>query len=250
MANSSVTQNPAKIPPRAGIGEVVAAELAEIAQRRGEPQPAPDPRHWIQECHKRKLFGVCISGGGIRSATFGLGVLQGLVEKKLLSKADYLSTVSGGGYIGAWLQGVADRGSDYERVLDPERTPQTADKDPITFLRKYSNYLAPRNGLSLDFLVIPLIWFRNMMLNQAIIIAALMALYIVLLLPGAGLRYVSLEAGLSSAIVVLVLAVVSASVAGHAHWNALEGNCETRVRSSCRGCATKGAAATHWPRHR
>ncbi len=35
-------------------------------------------------------------------------------------------------------------------LLDPQRTPDLAEKDPITFLRKYSNYLAPRNGLSLD----------------------------------------------------------------------------------------------------
>jgi len=48
-------------------------------------------------------FGLAISGGGIRSATFGLGVLQGLAQAKLLSKIKYISTVSGGGYIGGWL---------------------------------------------------------------------------------------------------------------------------------------------------
>ena len=46
---------------------------------------------------------LCISGGGIRSATFALGALQGLAELDLLEKFDYLSTVSGGGYIGSWL---------------------------------------------------------------------------------------------------------------------------------------------------
>lgn len=46
---------------------------------------------------------LCISGGGIRSATFALGVIQGLASARILDKFDYLSTVSGGGYIGSWL---------------------------------------------------------------------------------------------------------------------------------------------------
>jgi len=40
---------------------------------------------------------VCLSGGGIRSASFGLGVLQGLARHGLLARFHYLSTVSGGG---------------------------------------------------------------------------------------------------------------------------------------------------------
>jgi predicted acylesterase/phospholipase RssA len=49
------------------------------------------------------LGALCLSGGGIRSATFALGAIQGLAERGLLSRFDYLSTVSGGGYIGSWL---------------------------------------------------------------------------------------------------------------------------------------------------
>ena len=48
-----------------------------------------------------KRAALCISGGGIRSATFGLGVLQGLARCGLLGRFHYLSTVSGGGYIGS-----------------------------------------------------------------------------------------------------------------------------------------------------
>src|SRR5690348_3308036 len=68
----------------------------------------------------RKRTALCLSGGGIRSATFGLGILQGLARLSLLKQFDYMSTVSGGGYIGSWLSawihrhpegvgGVADR---------------------------------------------------------------------------------------------------------------------------------------------
>src|SRR4051812_35339773 len=48
--------------------------------------------------------GLGLSGGGIRSAIFSLGALQALVAHGLLAKIDYISTVSGGGYIGSSLQ--------------------------------------------------------------------------------------------------------------------------------------------------
>ena len=53
--------------------------------------------------------GLALSGGGIRSATFSLGVLQALAASGLLRRIDFLSTVSGGGYIGAFLGGLVDR---------------------------------------------------------------------------------------------------------------------------------------------
>ena len=49
------------------------------------------------------LFGLAFSGGGIRSATLNLGVVQALAKKGIFKYVDYLSTVSGGGYIGSWL---------------------------------------------------------------------------------------------------------------------------------------------------
>lgn len=50
----------------------------------------------------KNLVGLALSGGGIRSATFCLGFLQGMNKLKLLRIFDYLSTVSGGGYVGGW----------------------------------------------------------------------------------------------------------------------------------------------------
>src|ERR1700674_4191428 len=46
---------------------------------------------------------LCLSGGGIRSGTFNLGVLQGLARNGQLGEFSFLSTVSGGGFIGSWL---------------------------------------------------------------------------------------------------------------------------------------------------
>ncbi len=64
----------------------------------------PEEHESIREAaHRARLCGLAFSGGGIRSATFNLGVLQGLARLGILDKFQYLSTVSGGGYIGSWL---------------------------------------------------------------------------------------------------------------------------------------------------
>ena len=63
------------------------------------------------------LWGLCLSGGGIRSATFALGLIQGLAAAKLLPRFDYLSTVSGGGYIGSWLSAWLHHTDDAKEVL-------------------------------------------------------------------------------------------------------------------------------------
>jgi Patatin-like phospholipase len=128
---------------------------------------------------------LCISGGGIRSATFGLGVLQGLAGKNLLAKFDYLSTVSGGGYVGSWLsawihrhpegrQGVIkDLSSLRESKIDPEY-------GPIRWLREYSNYLTPQMGfLSADTWTWVAIYLRNLFLNWLILIPLMAAVLII-----------------------------------------------------------------------
>src|SRR5262249_25272338 len=68
-----------------------------------------------RDLHEKKPAALCLSGGGIRSATFGLGILQGLATHRLLGEFHYLSTVSGGGYVGSWLTAWIHR--------DPEGAP-------------------------------------------------------------------------------------------------------------------------------
>lgn len=139
----------------------------------------------IHRANAANLFGLAFSGGGIRSATFNLGVLQGLAKRKLLRRVDYLSTISGGGYIGSWLTAWIFRRSmtDVERQLAADRKDQVDYKSPreIEFLREYSNYLTPRKGfLSADTWTAIVIYLRNLILNQLVL-----ALFItsVLLLP-------------------------------------------------------------------
>jgi hypothetical protein len=138
----------------------------------------------LADAHRTSSFGVAFSGGGIRSATFNLGVLQGLAEKRLLRHVDILSTVSGGGYIGSWLHAlIRNHGGGQPAQVEEylrdaaQQQPGTPDDDPIMFLRSFSNYLAPRPGLfSADTWTMVLIWVRNVLLNQLLLAPALAAL--------------------------------------------------------------------------
>jgi type IV secretory pathway VirB2 component (pilin) len=91
--------------------------------------------------------GLALSGGGIRSATFNLGLLQGLAARKVLPRVDYLSTVSGGGYIGSWLGALIQRKGLEEacRVLTREaEDPGGREAFSLYWLRENSSYLGPR----------------------------------------------------------------------------------------------------------
>jgi hypothetical protein len=62
--------------------------------------------------------GMALSGGGIRSATFALGVVQAFARRGILRDVDYLSTVSGGGYLGAFISSVLND-ANASVALDP-----------------------------------------------------------------------------------------------------------------------------------
>src|SRR5262245_55406088 len=86
---------------------IVAARRDRLRTLRGERlDSGSNPR---DVAGKGRLLGLSFSGGGIRSATFNLGVLQALAGRGLLRYVDFLSTVSGGGYIGSWLTALAQR---------------------------------------------------------------------------------------------------------------------------------------------
>ena len=85
-------------------------------------------------------WGLALSGGGIRSATFCLGVIKALARNGLLTRFDYLSTVSGGGYAGSAL------GRLYQAVDAPDKVQAGLSKEDRLFwwwLRKNGRYLFP-----------------------------------------------------------------------------------------------------------
>ena len=137
---------------------------------------------------------LCISGGGIRSATFALGVIEALAvhprrkidaedgekgnspKTSLLSQFDFLSTVSGGGYIGSWLSAwIAREGYDEVwRNLVGRREHPDLESGETSWLRAYSNYLTPRLGLfSADTWTAIALYIRNLVLNWLVILSAL-----------------------------------------------------------------------------
>lgn len=114
--------------------------LASSSYSRGEPLTGAD---------RLNLTGMCFSGGGIRSAAICLGVSQGLDSlfppgrSDIIDRLDYLSTVSGGNYLGTSLAaGLTQQGGSFpfESKTDGAETPETR------HLRDYSSYLVP-NGL-------------------------------------------------------------------------------------------------------
>ena len=183
--------------------EWIKGDVSRIRPRAASP--AATSENIFDAAHELELVGLAFSGGGIRSATFNLGVLQGFANHELLPMFDYLSTVSGGGYIGSWYEAwiyragldrqvarcsessrVDDGSSPIRRVqecLTPNRSRKIehAESQAIRFLREYSNYLTPRLGfLGADTWTAIAIYLRNLLLNQAILI---LFLFFLLLLP-------------------------------------------------------------------
>jgi hypothetical protein len=153
------------------------------------------------------LTGIALSGGGIRSATFALGVLQALARHDLLRRFDYLSTVSGGGYIGTsltWLTsrlvtdravtertplpeggfGVGPSGDDaalppFPYGTDDPRTAREPDQANaegamLRYLRQHGHYLTPGKGITLTSVIVVLL--RGIILNLLVWIPLLATL--------------------------------------------------------------------------
>ena len=151
-----------------------------------------DPAERLRAVHARihdhGPSAVCLSGGGIRSSTFALGVLQGLAHIGVLRHIDYLSTVSGGGYTGGWLttwlhrEGPAGR-DNVLRAMDPAQAAQLGSgggPSPVDRLRGTCRYLAPAGGIvSADVWSLTLTMARNLILNWLVILPLLAAILLV-----------------------------------------------------------------------
>ena len=155
----------------------------------------PKPNGWMRRIRTGEqpthLVGLAFSGGGIRSATFNLGVLQGLQELDLLRQIDFISTVSGGGFIGAWLIANVARTRHWLGRL-------TSWDESIAHLRRYSSYLSPKTGvLSADTWTMFASWARNAFLIQLTGVAWLL----VLLLAAFSVQYIFQAAGASGLVI-------------------------------------------------
>jgi Patatin-like phospholipase len=157
-----------------------------VLSREKECKTADHPLKQLM--HAMEGTAVCLSGGGIRSASFSLGVLQGLARfsrrksdsvKPLLDNLDYLSTVSGGGYIGSWMMAWARRSSFHKvvsQLAKPASTSGDPEPEPIRHLRSYTSYLTPHYGFTVDTLTLAAIVVRNMILNWLTILPVIVGL--------------------------------------------------------------------------
>jgi hypothetical protein len=137
-----------------------------------------EERHYLKLDEKpvKEDNGIAISGGGIRSASFGLGVLQAMVANRQLEKMDFMSTVSGGGYIGAALTWALNQdesagttpdnfplgkkgsvGNKKGRIESDKKEKEVAEENKnkieenklLDYIRQHGSYLAPTGELDI-----------------------------------------------------------------------------------------------------
>jgi choline dehydrogenase-like flavoprotein len=132
------------------------------------------------------ITGLALSGGGIRSATFNLGLLQALARINRLRRVDFLSTVSGGSYIGSFLGRFFDRlrtepfatgqrGSVHPAADRIEHELVACDSKEVAWLRKNGNYIAPsgKGDVQFDFAVL----IRNFLSAHFVVGTLIFALF-------------------------------------------------------------------------
>ncbi len=154
------------------IEEVFPSEIEEIKKirrRRGHDsanlQGAPST--------EQGLVGLALSGGGIRSASFSLGVIQALEKYGILTSVDYLSTVSGGGFIGTCLSSVLNSGHDLQAEKSPFRHQVGVEEsETLRHLRNSSRYLAP--GGFVDKFRLPTMLLRGIIINFCVLLTFMM----------------------------------------------------------------------------
>ena len=191
--------------------KVLADELDLISRQRVDAAPDKTPGQTeYQRARALNLAALAFSGGGIRSAAFNLGFVQGLANRKALHLFDYLSTVSGGGYIGGWLSALLRRHGkqppgeaevrerQQQLATPPDATASNGsagfpapEARQVRFLRRYANYLTPRLGISGDTLALLANMVRNVLVMQMLLISLLVSAFALLTLLASGDRVVS-----------------------------------------------------------
>jgi hypothetical protein len=155
----------------------IEAKLVDIRRRAVGAPPANDstaPR-----------IGLALSGGGVRSATFALGILQALAARRCLQRIDFLSTVSGGGYAGAFLSRFFSRAGEtaetVQQALDPgsqrRGNPNSNIGNVLAWLRENGRFLAPMG--SGDLLTGGATMLRNWVAIHVVVASLLLMLLLV-----------------------------------------------------------------------
>jgi hypothetical protein len=163
--------------------EVFAEEVAKISERReanGRTAPIKleqestehDGTPVMRPTADSKVIGLALSGGGIRSAAFCLGAMQALNERGIIKKVDYLSTVSGGGYIGTSMTAAMSAASEHAEQFPFTSTLQEGEVPAMQHIRDHSNYLFPQGLLNLFSNIV--VYLRGLAANIILLLPWLM----------------------------------------------------------------------------
>ena len=167
--------------------QLEGAEAKLLRERRGKIPDAPPPGATDDTRLPGDALGFGLSGGGVRSATFCLGVFQALAEARLLRRIDFVSTVSGGGYFGSFLGRLFTRDwvnnvDDVESAIRGKSLPTTHAENRgwanrmFRWLRDNGRYLAPRG--SGDLILLGAILLRNWIAVQVVMITSVLAVFV------------------------------------------------------------------------
>ena len=131
---------------------------------------------------------LCLSGDDARSVAFNLGVLQGLARYDVLRRFDYLSGAAAGSCLVGWLQTWAlhhpKRMTGVAGELSQSRAEKHREPDPLRRLRHARHSLDVRTKQqSPDPWVSAIVWFRNFLLNEIVVLPLVAAALLVVWLP-------------------------------------------------------------------
>ncbi len=131
------------------LGHLLEKEREQILRRRQEAGKSSDLDN--------DSLGIALSGGGIRSATICLGILRTFNQCDLLQTADYLSSVSGGGYLAAYIHGSLHQHLPKGTPVDKEQTArafqQLFSESDLNHMMQYREYLYIWQGKSIQRIV-------------------------------------------------------------------------------------------------
>jgi len=162
--------------------DVFDSEIKAINQRRKhhgraditleEEERQRDGTRILRPTLQSNLIGLSLSGGGIRSAAFCLGVLQALDARGLIGKIDYLSSVSGGGYIGISMTAAMSEST-------PEQFPfasklRAGEEPGVQHIRDHSNYLFPQGVINIFANIV--VYLRGIVANIVLLLPWLLLL--------------------------------------------------------------------------
>lgn len=141
------------------------------------------------------LTGLALSGGGIRSASVNLGIVQVLHRIGLFKCLDYMSTVSGGGYLGGsistcYTSGPSEADEEEQQAAEPEdklekavaefpysHEPGKSESAPFRQLRNYSKFLVPHGKI--DYVKLPVLLLRGIIINFLVVLPWIIGLALV-----------------------------------------------------------------------